>query len=355
MNKLELLRLNNKEENIIYSPYSLLIALSMLYEGADGNTKEELNKIISDEQIYNINNIDSVLSVLNKMYIKNNINSIINANYKRSIKEKYNSDIELNELNDVSIINKYIEDNTFGQIKDMLDEIRGNLLLINTLAVDMEWPYKIYGNNVNAGLFNNVEASYVYGFKKHNASYYKDEDVTVLGLDLKQYDNNIYETVIIQPDNFSLSEYINNINDDKLNNILNNLKSLRDDPRKVEIAVPKFSFEYNFNTLDTFSRLGLDLINPNLSRISDLNDGINIFHKVNIDFSEAGLKAAAATVIELMVGSARITESEILHITIDKPFLFLLREKTSNTILFMGTVYNPILWEDDENNYTYEY
>ena len=353
MNKIEILKLNNEKGNIIYSPYSLLIALSMLYEGADGHTKEELDNILNSEGIIELDNIKNVLSILNRIYIKDKDNILINESYKSVIKDKYNADVVLDPLDNVNIINNYIEENTFGQIKNMLREIYGNLFLINILAVDMEWPYQIGGDKVGKGNFENLIASYVYGFSKQYASYYKDDEVTSVGLELKQYDNNRYECVLIQPDSIELKDYINNIDDNKLNNILNNLIELKDDSRVVNIGIPKFSFSYELDANKTFSSLGLDLINPDLKNITDINDEIKIHHKSNIDFSEKGLKAASATIVEILVGSAVIDPKEILNIVIDKPFMFVLREKNSNTILFLGTVYKPTLWEDDKNNYQY--
>jgi serpin B len=355
MNKIEILKLNNEKENKIYSPYSLLIALSMLYEGANGHTIEELDNILKSEKITELDNIENVLSILNRMYIKDSNNILINESYKSIIKDKYNADVVLDPLDNVDIINNYIEGNTFGQIKNMLKEISGNLLLINTLAVDMEWPYKIRGDKVGEGKFENLIASYVYGFSKYNAAYYKDDEVTSVGLELKQYDNNRYECVLIQPDNIELNDYINNIDDNKLNNILSNLIELKDDPRVVNISIPKFSFSYDLNANKTFSSLGLDLNNPDLKNITDRNDGMKIHHKSNIDFSENGLKAASATVVDILCGAAFIDPKQILNIVIDRPFMFVLREKNSNTILFLGTVYKPTLWDDDKNNYQYRF
>ena len=351
MNKIEILKLNNKKENIIYSPYSILIALSMLYEGADGHTKEELDNILKSERIIELDNIKNVLSILNRMYIKDKDNILINKSYKNIIKDKYNADVVLDPLDSVDKINSYIEKNTFGQIKNMLREIYGNLFLINTLAVDMEWPYKIGGDKVGKGNFENLIDSYVHGFSKQYASYYNDDEITSVGLELKQYDNNRYECVLIQPNSIELNDNINNLDDNKLNNILNNLIELKEDPRRVNISIPKFSFSYELDANKTFSSLGLDLINPDLKNITDINYEMKIHHKSNIDFSEKGLKAASATIVEILFGSAFIDPNQILNIVIDRPFMFVLREKKSNTILFLGTVYKPTLWEDDKNNY----
>ena len=355
MNKINILKLNNERENKIYSPYSLLVALSMLYEGADGHTKEELDNILKSEKITKLDNIENVLSILNRMYIKDTDNRLINEEYKDIIKNRYNADVVLDPLDDIDAINKYIEESTFGQIKNMLGEIYDNLFLINTLAVDMEWPYKIFGNKVKAGEFGDLIASYIYGFSKYNTSYYKDDEITSIGLELKQYDNNRYECVLIQSDSIELNDYINNIDDNIINNILNNLVELKSDPRTVNISIPKFSFSYELDGDKTFSSLGLDLINPDLKNIADINDEMKIHHKSNIDFSEKGLKASSVTIVEMFFGASYKNHDQILNIVIDKPFIFILREKNSNTILFLGTVYKPILWEDDKDNYQHKY
>ena len=287
------------------------------------------------------------------MYIKDTDNRLINEGYKIIIKDKYNADVVLDPLDGVDVINNYIEESTFGQIRNMLREIYGNLFLINTLAVDMEWPYQIRGDEVGEGLFENLIVSYVYGFSKYNASYYKDDEVTSVGLELKQYDNNRYECVLIQPDSIELNDYINNMDDNKLNNILSNLAELEDDPRTINICIPKFSFSYELDADKVFSSLGLDLTNPDLKNIADINDEMKILHKSNIDFSEKGLKAASATIVEIRCRAVFRDPEKILDIVIHKPFIFVLREKNSNTILFLGTVYNPTLWEDDEDNYQY--
>ena len=321
MDKMNILKLNNEIKNKIYSPYSLLVALYMLYEGADGHTKEELDNILKNEKITKLDNIGNVLSILNRMYIKDTDNRLINEGYKIIIKDKYNADVVLDPLDGVDVINNYIEESTFGQIRNMLREIYGNLFLINTLAVDMEWPYQIRGDEVGEGLFENLIVSYVYGFSKYNASYYKDDEVTSVGLELKQYDNNRYECVLIQPDSIELNDYINNMDDNKLNNILSNLAELEDDPRTINICIPKFSFSYELDADKVFSSLGLDLTNPDLKNIADINDEMKILHKSNIDFSEKGLKAASATIVEIRCRAVFRDPEKILDIVIHKPFI----------------------------------
>ena len=351
MNKINILKNNNNEENIVLSPYSLLIALSMLYEGADGDTKEELNRLLADEDIYKYANIQDILCIFNKVYIDNSIASKISEDFLNNLNNKYNAELEIGNL-DVNVINKYVEDSTFGQIKNILDKINGNLLLINTIAIDMEWESEISPTSVNLGMFNdNIEASYIYGFKGYNSSYYEDNNVISLGLNLKKYFDQ-FDCILIQPKNVTLKEYIDNIDDNDIYNIINNLQSLKFDKREVHISVPKFSFEYSLNAMQNLSQMGFKTIyNPNLRRIVNDKFNLNVVHKSKIDFSEKGLKAASATIMDLKCGCALPVEREKLYININKPFIFVVRDKETNTIFFIGTVYKPVLWEDDKKDY----
>ena len=354
MNKIDYLKINNKEENTVLSPYSLLIALSMLYEGATGETKEELDRLLNDEDIYKYANIQDILCIFNKIYVDKNISNLISRDFLDNLNTKYNAELEVDNL-DVNKINKYVEEKTFGQIKDILKQINGNLLLINTIAVDMQWENEVGPDKVHKGIFNdNIEASYIYGFQGYNSSYYEDDYAVALGLNLKKYFDQ-FDCVLIQPKNNSLTEYINSINDDNIYHILGNLQSLKDDPREIHISVPKFSFEYNLDAVNSLKQMGFKTVDsPSLQKIINDRCDLNVVHKSKIDFSEKGLKAASATIMEMRCGCALPVEREKLYININKPFIFVVRDKETNTIFFIGTVYNPTLWKDDSQNYQWK-
>ena len=362
MNKIDVLKFNDERVNKVYGPYSLNTALAMLDEGATGYSKEALDSFLNGEVLTKYNNIENVLAIANKMYLKKDIANEINVDYKNVLADKYNAEVEINDFENAQVINEWISNKTFGQIKNAVSDssVRSsNLLLINTTAIDMQWKYEIDPKMVNQGIFNNgseVMASYVYGFTQYMTSYYEDEEVLSLGIDLKEYNNNKFDCVLIEPKNMELDQYINMIDDNKIYNIFSNLRSLENEERKVDIAVPKFSFSYDLKTRETLGSMGLENIfeNPELGRISNLPTlKLDMIHKTNIDFSEKGLKAASATVIVLLEGAFMDTR-EVLTIDINKPFLFVIRNKDNNDILFMGTVYEPLLWSEDSKNYSYE-
>ena len=178
MNKIDVLKFNNERKNMVYGPYSIQVALSMLDEGATEATKESLDLFLNGSSINKYNNIEKVLSTANKMYVKNEIASEINESYKNVLRDKYDAEIEVNDFSDENVMNGWIQNKTFGQIRNVITRetlLANNLFLINAAAIDMEWQYEISGMDVNGGIFNNgseIEASYIYGFTEYMSSYY---------------------------------------------------------------------------------------------------------------------------------------------------------------------------------------
>ena len=74
-------------------------------------------------------------------------------------------------------------------------------------------------------------------------------------------------------------------------------------------------------------------------------------HKANIDFSEKGVKAAAVTVFAVMEATAMMEPKQPIEVKIDKPFVFLIRDKETKEIWFVGTVYEPNPWDKDKAEY----
>ena len=140
----QFLKMENNEKNMIYSPLSIKYALNLLNEGASGNTKLQIENVIQNLSLTKYNNIENVLSLANSVYIKDTFKEDVKQNYINNIVEKYNSEINYDSFETADNINKWIEDKTLGIIKNMLDDemVRNSMtkmILINALAIDMEW------------------------------------------------------------------------------------------------------------------------------------------------------------------------------------------------------------------------
>ena len=364
------LKIENNRKNMIYSPLSIKYALEMLNEGASGNTKIEIEKVIKEFNLTKYSNVNDVLSLANGLYIRDRYSSFVKNEYKNTLQNKYNAEIKYDAFENASNVNKWIENKTLGIIKNMIDDSivqdpNTEMLLINALAIDMEWENqfegsKTYGEKFNLNNGNTMTATMMHNeTSSDNISFYKDKNVTSLTMDLKKYDNTQLEFIAIMP-NKDLSEYVRDFTINELNNITKDSKSASKTKYGVDISIPKFSFDYDLSLKDDLINIGIkEAFDENLADFSNMtNSPIGLYvsealHKANIDFTEKGVKAAAATVIVMTDKAMIANQTKPEEIKIDKPFMYIIRDKQNGEIWFVGTVYEPNSWESDKADYQY--
>jgi len=364
---MKFLKLENDKQNMIYSPLSIKYALKMLNEGANGNTKTQIENVIGELNLTKYNNIDKVLSLANGVYIRDTYAKYVKEDYKKILTEKYNAEVNYDSFNNAININSWIENKTLGIIKNMLrdetvQEPDNEMFLINALAIDMEWEESFDSKDTKGAEFYLEDGSSMNATTMHletssdSVSYYKDKGITALTMDLKEYNDTQLEFVAIMPEG-NLSNYVETFSIDEFDNIIEKLKLASKTKNGLDILIPRFSFDYDLELKNDLIKLGIteafDLGLADFSNIS--NTGLYLsdaLHKANIDFTEKGIKAAAATVIYMTDGMV-LEENKPIEINIDKPFLYIIRDKNTGEIWFVGTVYEPNSWEDDKANYQY--
>ena len=195
-------------------------------------------------------------------------------------------------------------------------------------------------------------------------SIYVDNNIKVFAKDLKEYNGTTLQYIGIMPTTEDLDNYIKNIDKAEIDNIINKLKDLKVENFKSGVVtkitgyIPKFKFEYELNLKKDLQQLGITNVfeegKANLTGICDDKDTYitGAAHKANIEFTQDGIKAAAAT----WIGGAGAGSSfdylydvpvEEIDLTFDKPYMFLIRDKEDGTIWFVGTVYEPLLYNED--------
>ena len=362
---MQFLQLENNKQNMIYSPLSIKYALNMLNEGANGNTKTQIENLIGNLSLTKYNNIDQVLSLANSAYIRDTYSKDIKEEYIKTLNDKYNAEINYDSFSNANNINKWIENKTLGIIKNMIDDEAvqnpyTQMLLINALAIDMEWqePFEdnTYGEKFYLADGSQMNATMMHKeTKSDNISYYKDQNTTVLTMDLKKYDDTQLEFIAIMPEE-NLSSYIEKFSTEDLNNIMEKTTLASKTNNGLEITIPRFSFEYNLKLKEDLMKLGItDAFDMNLADFSNMADEkffvSDALHKANIDFTEKGIKAAAVTAM-ILQNTAIIEEPTSPEvIKIDKPFMYFIQDKNTKEIWFVGTVYEPDSWEEDSLNY----
>ena len=189
--------------------------------------------------------------------------------------------------------------------------------------------------------------------------FHVDEDVKIFAKDLKTYEGTTLQYVGIMPIKEKLTTFVEKTSAKEINAKLNSLKTIELNNFKTGVItkiigyIPTFGFEYELdlkedlkkmNVTDIFDEEKADLSSLTITKDTFIDSAI---HKANIEFSNEGIKAAAATSLGGAGSSSCGFEHlykvpvEIIDLTFDKPYLFLIRDKVTNEVWFTGTVYEP--------------
>lgn len=366
------LKMENNKKNNVYSPLSIKYALAMLIDGANGTTKEQIEKVIGDKEIGKYTNVENVLSLANAVFIKDEYKDRIKEEYTNTLKEKYNAEVNYDSFANANNMNSWIEKITFSQLKNIIDDgvVQDPLcrmILINALAIDMEWKDKFddsdtYGEDFTLEDGSVIKATTMKKTSNYSSeAYYQDENVTAVSMDLKETDDSDLEFIAIMPNKENLSTYINNVTEKDIDNIKKNLITADKTSAGVHISIPKFSFDYELSLENDLKAMGItDAFLEGVADFSNMStEKLHVgtaIHKAKIDFTEKGVKAAAVTVFGMVAEMAPLEDTERpIDINIDKPFMYLIVDKKSNETWFVGSLFEPNKWEDDQAEYKEQY
>lgn len=283
-------------------------------------------------------------------------------------RQTFNDSLEVNSLHLAATINKYniLEDLGVDNIRQtIIDEYSkwladedGGVLC----AKDAEEPFPAPEVYVEEYLQELSDGGYKTVKSSTDFSLYDDDRVKVFAKDLKTYDGITLQYIGLMPKTVSLQDYVKNTTASQLASILNQLKTISFDNfpdgviTDIHANIPVFKFQGGIEDLPkSLMNLGITDIfsetKANLSGITDDSDGLYIgdaVHKTTIDFSNDGIKASAATALVGGKGAGGCAfyydfdvPVEEIDLTFDNPYLFLIRDKNSGTVWFIGTVYEP--------------
>tara|TARA_B100000809_G_scaffold77865_2_gene75711 strand:+ start:231 stop:1433 length:1203 start_codon:yes stop_codon:yes gene_type:complete len=340
-----------KESNYMVSPISLSLAMGMLFNGAKGATTEAMSaglgyanfstKNLSEINKNIIDNLTSDhLKIANSNWIKQGFD--VKKDFIDLNKEYYYAEVkteDFNNPNTVDKINKWTSDQTNQKIKTIIDEISSDavLFLINAIYFNAEWKLEFEEKNTNQQLFypesGNSERIDMMHLQTDKLFYQKNDLFSSVIL---PYKNDKYSMTILLPnEDKSTNDIVEKLNSNTWENWQNNYKT-----SDVSLSLPKFKFEYKNTLNDELTNLGFGNLfdNPDLSGISDARLEVSkVLQKTFIDVNEKGTEAAAVTVIGIEVTSL----PQIFEINCNKPFLFLITEKITGSICFIGKVGRP--------------
>lgn len=347
----------DKDKNLMISPLSISQALLMTYNGADGDTKKAfeetlfLNDLTIDEVNQSAQELVEALLEVDPSVIIDIANSIwyrdeytIKPEFIQVNEDYYNAEVQQLVFNDeaVDIINAWVKDKTNGKIEEIIDSIDPMTLmfLINAVYFKGNWKYQFEESNTVNGEFtlsNGNKITVPFMHQLITANVMNHDDFTILDL---PYGRGNFSMFIILPDEDKIIDDVLELwNNDTYNQWLNDFTEVGE----LDVVIPKFKFAYEKALNEVLKNMGLTLaFDPDQADFSNIIENMQLYiskvkHKTFIEVNEKGTEAAAVTSVEISFTSVNPSSQFIA----DRPFLFVIREKYTNSILFMGRVEDP--------------
>ncbi|MDE6425388.1 MAG: leucine-rich repeat protein [Ruminococcus sp.] len=339
-------------ENVLISPYSVMQALAMTTNGADGKTLEEMEKTLGgvaldtlNEYLYTlrINQPDDEkckLLTANSVWYRDTDKMSVNADFLQKTVDYYDADIFRApfDKSTVKSVNNWISQKTEGMIKEVLTEIDDNIMLylINAVAFDAEWREKYEEYDIRDAEFTSAD-----GTKQTAEMMYSTEYAYISGENetgfMKNYSGARYAFAAILPDeNIPIVEYVQNLTPETLHTLL-----AEPQQEPVKAGLPKFNYEYNKELKKNLSAMGMPTAftpNADFSRLAKIDDGLlldEVIHQTYINVDASGTKAGAVTVVSGACGAAPSPEQEVI---LDRPFVYCIVDTETTLPVFIGTL-----------------
>ena len=346
---------SSQAENVLISPYSLLSALGMTANGAEGQTLEQMQSVLKmDVQTLNsyIHDYTAMLesgkdykfTAANSIWINDSAKLNVNSDFLQANDDWYGAGVFNTPFNNGALedINSWISDATDGMIPKALNDMSPDsvMYLINAVCFDGKWEEKYEIQQVRNNTFTNYDGSATTAEFMYSEENMYLSDGGAKGV-MKRYKGGKYAVAALLPEEGAqLEDYIASLTGEKLVNILSCAEDV-----PVDTAIPKFESDYSAEMSDVFRQLGMtdafDAASADLTGIGESEKGnlfINrILHRTHISVDPDGTKAAGATVIEIDAGCAEPPE-ERQTVYLNRPFLYMIVDCETNTPIFMGTV-----------------
>ncbi|TAA73319.1 serpin family protein [Planococcus salinarum] len=347
-----------EEGNIFVSPTSLYMALAMVYNGADGATKDEIAQVLEAEGLsaeeMNRANVSLVtklasdsedieLNIANSIWVKEGYT--FRESFTESSQDYYNAKIETIDITDpasADAINDWVSDATNDKIKEMASKpLPGNLvtMLLNAIYFNGAWQYPFSEEATEERPFHLSDGSTVQVplmALQAELSYLETENFQAVSLPYGEGEMNMH--VFLPAETSSLDEFKEAMTEEEWADWLS-----RFEMKQGMVMLPKFELEYEKVLNDTLKDLGMETAfdGVDLSNMFESSGGLfisEVKQKSFINVSEEGTEAAAAT--SVAVGESAPAEPPF-ELNVNRPFFFAITDEETGVILFMGSIENP--------------
>ena len=355
--------------NLFYSPYSISVALAMTYAGARGETEEQmadtLRFLLPQQDLHPaFNDLDIELdrrgegaagkdggefrlNIVNAIWGQKDYSFL--PEFLDVLAENYGAGLRL--LDYIShpeesriIINEWVSDQTEGRIEDLVPQgaisSLTRLVLTNAVYFNAAWMYPFNEDATSDGPFYLIDGGELRVpmiAQTESFGYAEGDGYQALEL---PYDGGELSMVILLPDSGSFDEFEKSLDVGLVNGTVGDLVF-----QKVALTMPKFEFDSSFGLVETLAGMGMPIAFSSAADFSGMTGNRDLFigdviHKAFVSVDEAGTEAAAATAVIMELTAA---PQPPLEVTVDRPFVFLIRDIEAGTVLFVGRMMDPSL------------
>ncbi len=365
----ELYRLLREDSaNLFFSPYSISTAIAMTYAGARDETAREMARAMQfylpseglhpafnyvdqqlaargegargkDEEGFRLRVVNAIWGQKDYSFLPDYLD-VLARNYGAGLRVlDFRSAPEPSRVT----INKWVEQQTESRIKDLIPQgtidSMTRLVLTNAVYFNAAWQSQFQKDATTQGAFHLVDGGTVMVpmmRQTESFGYSKSDGFQVVEL---PYDGGEMSMVILLPDDGGLRKLEDSLDAYVLRSAIDSLHRTR-----LALTMPGFTMESSFSLKEALSALGMEsAFTPGAADFSGMDGTRDLYvgdvvHKSFVEVDEAGTEAAAATAV---IMQATAMPADPIEVTIDRPFLFLIRDIETGTVLFLGRVMNP--------------
>lgn len=352
---------SGNEKNMMVSPLSVSIAFGMARNGAGGGTLEAMSATLglsamTDAEAnasykYIIDKFESLdprvkMSIANSIWYRNSFTVL--PDFLSTNKEYFNAEVsplDFGNPDAVETINSWVSDKTNALIPSIIDNIPEDMVmyLINAIYFKGQWKYQFDKANTADKPFHRTDGSTIQAaamIQHAQLSYFQGENFEAVELPYNQ--GNFNMTVLLPASGVPVTDVVNQLTTQNWETWVPQFT-----PRDIQIQLPRFRFTYQeTKMIPVLSDMGMAVaFNPDLADFTRINSDGGLYisdvrHKTFIETNEEGTEAAAVTSIGISVTS--VGEDPVPYdFIVDRPFVFLITEKSTGSVLFIGTLMNP--------------
>jgi serpin B len=351
------------DKNVFISPASVLLALAMTYNGAEGETRESMAHVLELEgmSLEEVNRaaadlksaLDAAdpkvqLKIANSLWARNGFP--VKPAFIQRNKDYYGAEVASLDFASPAApatINSWVSKNTEGKIEKIVDRIDSAtiLFLINAIYFKGQWQFSFEKEKTRDDVFRLASGSQKrlpMMFQSGRFLYQRGKDFQAIALPYGAGRMSMY--VFLPDEHTTLDQFERNLSPENWQKWMNTFRLAPGDLR-----LPRFKVEYEAELNDTLKALGMteafDPLRANFSGIAEPSAGNRLFisqvkHKALAEVNEEGTVAAAVTSVTVTMTSAQAPQEPFI-MKVDRPFFFAIRDNGTGLVLFMGSVADP--------------